>query len=961
MTKWMEKLKSRLSGEGGFTLIETIAAIGILFVALIALAYTSLAGFREIAIARQRQTGSQIANLVLERVRGLPYATVSQGLSSSDLVGDPNIVTCTGGIAYFRVCPNVDPNAEQMVHTDGLAPTDPLVPHTGVVGPPAYTLTYAWWVYVMRAVNVPTAGAYRVMAIVSWASPERAGAPMIIEAQTLAFQPSGSTDPDTQPNPGTNDFFYGAGNLSPGTVTATPNDGVIDGTGVSGLTPWTSLTRDLAGIDANLQQEQLTRSDAQVTLNGAVKILGDVEAGTSVETLGGASQSVSTADDDPATSFGTSSTPSSPIQGAYALDVTGGGNSLSTQSPSFPSGCPGSPFNPVWMTGFEHGVGSDQLDGVFDQIEHDVTIDSSVVRSGAYSARLPHDGKLKLKDSLSPTSTLVLRFALRFSALPTSDGELLEVHSGGDHARLGYIRGLNSLYVRWNSNVYATSTVVAGTWYVIDMRISLAADPRTIEWRIDGVSQPVATRSQSSGTISEIEWINKPDNALLNLDDMIVSYTAGEYPIGNGKILGLRPDGMGTSNPLGVLKENGIGDLGANTYQLLDDVPMTSTADYVNQIDKNTSAYGEVTFQDTSETCVRAVMGIVGQGEQDDDNVHGKTVSRDGSVERVVFDGSVGKKLEHRWAMVTPAAATWTTAAVNGLRMRFGYSNNAKLGEDKKNPRWQSLFYEYAVHLDFPTAETPESGFAKSTVPTTNPSTCYGAQTSGPCSYATLSHTSAAPHRLEVSLAGTGAGTCSLYEHVPAAGVTSYVYGRRLAGVSSIIAEDVVRYYGQHTIGKLCDASISVFPVGWPGYLVRYDAGSSPACAKAQAGLSSAAPEVCLVGTISYWNGSGVSTMTQSMSGDTIPVAPLDYTQNGWRHEITGVLGTGPSSIEQVPTSAPMLGNADRTEARSVMGSPLVGSFTYKVTNATTGQVVVDVTVEVDIGSLTAAARHQPQ
>ena len=155
----------RLHGESdGVSIVETAVALGVLFIALVGLAYTASIGFSDVALARQRQTGNQLANKVLEQVRGLSYERVGQGLATNDLAGDPNIVTCADGAAYFRVCPTGaggNPNAEKIVHTSGLPNSTPLVPHVQTLGPPTYTSTYRTSVYVTQAKNEPAAGAYR--------------------------------------------------------------------------------------------------------------------------------------------------------------------------------------------------------------------------------------------------------------------------------------------------------------------------------------------------------------------------------------------------------------------------------------------------------------------------------------------------------------------------------------------------------------------------------------------------------------------------------------------------------------------------------------------------------------------------------------------------------------------------------------------------------------------------------
>ena len=91
MTRAM--LRRRLSehvdeDERGFTIIETMIAITIIFAGMVAMAYTATLGFHSIAYGRERVTADGIADQVLETIRGQAYSKIQTGLSSSDLA-DP--------------------------------------------------------------------------------------------------------------------------------------------------------------------------------------------------------------------------------------------------------------------------------------------------------------------------------------------------------------------------------------------------------------------------------------------------------------------------------------------------------------------------------------------------------------------------------------------------------------------------------------------------------------------------------------------------------------------------------------------------------------------------------------------------------------------------------------------------------------------------------------------------------
>src|SRR5438874_9374171 len=109
--RWRARLHA---DERGFSLIEAMIAITIIFGSLTALAYTATTGFRYVAYAREKQAANGIANQVMEEIRGLVYSNIQQGLSSGPAAGpnplasDPNVVTgCpadNAGVYRFVAC-----------------------------------------------------------------------------------------------------------------------------------------------------------------------------------------------------------------------------------------------------------------------------------------------------------------------------------------------------------------------------------------------------------------------------------------------------------------------------------------------------------------------------------------------------------------------------------------------------------------------------------------------------------------------------------------------------------------------------------------------------------------------------------------------------------------------------------------------------------------------------------------
>ncbi len=300
----LHRLQRRAGAEHGVTLAETMMALMIFTVALVALVSTATIGLTYTAFARQRQWANQISNQLEERIRGLAYDALKYGLNTQDLAGDPNVKLCSG-VYYFKSCPTQDASAERIVNTPGLPNVDPLVPHRGTMGPPNYTTTYSYSTYVTYAANAPVAGAYRVTVIVSWTNPQVRGAAKSLQVQSLVYSPNGCVDTATHPFAAPcQAFFYALGGIDSGGVQTT-------GT-VPGLS-FDSFSVDLLNMKADMQIEQVNRVSGGVTLPGALLKVGDSA------TKAGRQASSSSATDDPA-----DATPVYQIQPNPNLAQTGG-------------------------------------------------------------------------------------------------------------------------------------------------------------------------------------------------------------------------------------------------------------------------------------------------------------------------------------------------------------------------------------------------------------------------------------------------------------------------------------------------------------------------------------------------------------------------------------------------------------------------------------------------------------
>ena len=180
------RLRDRTGEEDGFTLIETIIAVTIIFGSLLALAYTATIGSAtEISPGRSRRRRASRTR-PWKASAGLAYDTMAKGLLSSDLGSDANIINCGRSPVVYRylscAAGSTPGSGEKIVNSASAAnPTVPLVPHTGTITKNG--VAYTWSVYLTNncpavdAASVPpctTASPYRITVLVTWAAGKNA-------------------------------------------------------------------------------------------------------------------------------------------------------------------------------------------------------------------------------------------------------------------------------------------------------------------------------------------------------------------------------------------------------------------------------------------------------------------------------------------------------------------------------------------------------------------------------------------------------------------------------------------------------------------------------------------------------------------------------------------------------------------------------------------------------------------
>ncbi len=329
------RLRARAhADERGFTILETVIALGIITSALVSLAYTATSGFRYVAFARERQAADQIANQVMEQVRGLAYSKIKQGLRTEDLPTDPYVESCSG-VYRLRLPGMASCSGDRIVSTSGLANVTPLVPNNGTVGKAqGYPVDYRYRVYVSNecpavGASCPTATPYRVTVYVAWDSPNITGPAEKVQTQTYFWSPVGCVSSNTHPFAAPcQPFFYGQALLPAGSISVSGQ--------VYNLS-FRSGSLLLTNAESTLQQEQVSQVQGKITPT-ATTLVDDDACSDQTCSAGATSSRTTAADADPSgvtPNYSSTTLPAGPLS---SFTTSGGSTSLTVSNTAGDSG-----------------------------------------------------------------------------------------------------------------------------------------------------------------------------------------------------------------------------------------------------------------------------------------------------------------------------------------------------------------------------------------------------------------------------------------------------------------------------------------------------------------------------------------------------------------------------------------------------------------------------------------------
>lgn len=365
---------------------------------------------------------------------------------------------------------------------------------------------------------------------------------------------------------------------------------------------------------------------------------------------------------------------------------------------------------PVILTGFEYGVADPNANGggLFSFVASpspNVQIISSDKNTGVYCLQLEADGTndAYVRWTLATPAIVVARQYIKIVTEPATAQIILQTFCTTSAAspRIYVNPATHVFELRAGATVIATGpSYSTGIWYRIDWKADVSANPWNLYARIDGGTEFSGTSAQAADTIINYTIGTTSTAAQKYLhDDVVISLTSGDYPIGAGGTELIIPTSDGTHNAgVNVIEDNAGTDIGTTTaYDKINSVPFSS-ATYIRQAANGTGNYAEVLFGDL----VANVSSIIGANvvlaytsETTSANNGGCIVSTDSfSTHTAVWgesgtlkdysDGSTSN-LFYKNVVITGL----NTSLVNAFKARMGYSSDAS-----PDPYWIDLVIE---------------------------------------------------------------------------------------------------------------------------------------------------------------------------------------------------------------------------------------------------------------------------
>lgn len=386
---------------------------------------------------------------------------------------------------------------------------------------------------------------------------------------------------------------------------------------------------------------------------------------------------------------------------------------------------------PIFVTGFEYGLAALTINGggLFNYVYATVppTIVNTEHHSGAYALKVAASAQLSyVRWNLATPTTFVSREYFKIETAPSAAAFIAFITptaATGTPPRI-YLNPTNGkVELRAGANVVAVgdSYPTDGSWFYVDWYVDVSANPWRFKGKVNGGTEFSGNYASAADTLAT-HGVGTSATATYTIyvDDVVVSVTGADYPIGPGGTELLIPSTDGTHNNGANILENAAGaDINGSSvfaYQQVQGVPMGDATTRVQQNGASGTSYVAVNFANISAahaSIIGAMAVLAYQSASATANTAGCIVTKDNFSTATTVWGAPGAEADYSessvfWKSVIIAGAVDDTT-VNALAARMGYSSDAT-----PDPWWVDLAVEVA--------------YATSTVPQLAPANCAQAQ-----------------------------------------------------------------------------------------------------------------------------------------------------------------------------------------------------------------------------------------
>jgi hypothetical protein len=210
---------------------------------------------------------------------------------------------------------------------------------------------------------------------------------------------------------------------------------------------------------------------------------------------------------------------------------------------------------------------------------------------------------------------------VRFATLPDGDCNLVDLDSSSGPI-VKFKQSDSKIYAAVGTTLGATGiSVTTNVWYRIDFDFNIqTAGDDFCDAQVNGVACGQATAAGLSASATHLSLgANSNVSANIFFDDVILSHTAADYPLGGGYVLSYIPNADGTHNIAGAndfertLTGTDILNSTTDAFELVNDRPLESAAgDFINMVvPAGANDWVECAFENSAEATAPRTVELI--------------------------------------------------------------------------------------------------------------------------------------------------------------------------------------------------------------------------------------------------------------------------------------------------------------------------------------------------------------